>query len=78
VLLDTLRTGHVSARNQLAGRVTALQPEGSVVRVIVDCGFLLSALVTRPACDELGLSEGAAVTAVIKATAVHLIPRERP
>ena len=78
VLLDTLRTGHVSARNQLAGRVTALQPEGSVVRVIVDCGFLLSALVTRPACDELGLSEGAAVTAIIKATAVHLIPRERP
>jgi molybdate transport system ATP-binding protein len=65
----------VSARNQLTGRVTAMQPEGGVVRVTVDCGFSLSALVTRPACDELRLEEGSTVTAVVKATAVHLIPR---
>jgi molybdate transport system ATP-binding protein len=78
VTLETSRRGDVSARNQLAGRVTALQPEGAVVRLTVDCGFSLSALVTRPACDELRLTEGAAVTAVVKATAVHLIPREIP
>jgi molybdate transport system ATP-binding protein len=65
----------VSARNQLTGRVTAVQSEGGVVRVTVDCGFSLSALITRPAYDELHLGEGATATAVFKATAVHLIPR---
>ena len=44
----------------------------------VDWGFSLSALITRPACDELRLAEGSTVTAVVKATAVHLIPRQSP
>jgi molybdate transport system ATP-binding protein len=78
VTLETRPRGDVSARNQLTGRVTAIQPEGGVVRVTVDCGFLLSALITRPACDELRLTEHSAVTAVVKATAVHLIAREIP
>ena len=76
VTLETSPRNEVSARNQLTGRVTSIQPEGGVVRVTVDCGFSLSALITRPACAELGLTENSAVTAVIKATAVHLIPRE--
>jgi molybdate transport system ATP-binding protein len=78
VTLETSPRGEVSARNQLPGRVTSMQPEGGVVRVAVDCGFLLSALITRPACAELNLTEGSVVTAVVKATAVHLIPREMP
>ena len=76
VTLEASPRGDVSARNQLTGRVTAIQPEGGVVRVTLDCGFSLSALITRPACAELNLTESSAVTAVIKATAVHLIPRE--
>jgi molybdate transport system ATP-binding protein len=48
------------------------------MRVAVDCGFRLSALITRPACEEMRLAEGSAVTAVVKATAVHLIAREEP
>ena len=76
VTLETSRRGDVSARNQLDGRVTGTQPEGGVVRVAIDCGFALSALITRPAFEELRLAEGAAVTAVIKATSVHLIPRD--
>jgi molybdopterin-binding protein len=78
VILEASPRGHVSARNQLAGRVTAIQPEGGVVRVTVDCGFSLSALITKPAYDELCITEDSAITAVVKATAVHLIPRERP
>jgi molybdate transport system ATP-binding protein len=78
VTLEIAPRNDVSARNQLTGHVTAIQPEGGVVRVTLDCGFSLSALITRPACDELRLSENSAVTAVIKATAVHLIPREIP
>ena len=75
VILETSPRGDVSARNQLTGHVTAMQPEGGVVRVTVDCGFSLSALITRPACDELHLAEHAPVTALVKATAVHLIAR---
>jgi len=78
VTLETSPRSDVSARNRWAGRVTAIQSEGGVVRVAVDCGFLLNALITRPACDELRLTENSAVTAVVKATAVHLISREIP
>ena len=76
VILERSRRGDLSARNQLDGRVVAVQQEVGVVRVAIDCGFVLSALVTRPAFEELGLVEGVAVTAVIKATSVHLVPRE--
>ncbi len=78
VILEASPRGHVSARNQLTGRVTAMQPEGGVVRVTVDCGFSLSALITKPAYDELCITEDSAITAVVKATAVHLIAREIP
>ena len=78
VMLERSHREDMSARNQWGGRVTAIQPEGGVVRVTVDCGFSLSSLITRPACDELRLVEGSSITAVVKATAVHLIPRDIP
>jgi molybdopterin-binding protein len=43
--------------------------------VVLDVGFPLVALVTPLAVRELGLAEGEHVTATIKATAIHLIPR---
>jgi molybdate transport system ATP-binding protein len=64
-----------SARNRLAGRVEALVREGSMVRVNVDCGFPLKALVTNQACQELVLREGEHVIALLKASAIHLVPR---
>jgi molybdate transport system ATP-binding protein len=75
VTLELSRRDAVSARNQLDGRVVAIQSEGALVRVTVDCGFLLAALVTRSACDELQIAEGSFVVAAVKATAVHLVPR---
>lgn len=65
----------VSARNRLRGRVVALSFEGPLVRVTIECGFLLRAVITRQACEELALREGEPVTAVIKAAAIHLIAR---
>jgi tungstate transport system ATP-binding protein len=62
-----------SARNQLAGRVTALTPALAGVRVVVDVGFPLVAAVTRPSIDELGLAPGVPIVAVFKASAVHLL-----
>jgi molybdate transport system ATP-binding protein len=64
-----------SARNRLAGRVDALAREGSMVRVSLDCGFPLKALVTNQSCQELALREGEQVIALLKAPAIHLVPR---
>lgn len=65
-----------TARNRLPARITALQPEGSLVRLSLDCGFPLQCLITRQACADLELAEGAAVCAILKAAAVHLIPHD--
>ncbi|HUM01408.1 MAG TPA: ABC transporter ATP-binding protein [Thermoanaerobaculia bacterium] len=76
VLLERGAAGtRESARNHLPARVVALLAEGPLVRVALDCGFPLSALVTRPARDELGLAPGTDVTAVVKAASVILVPR---
>ena len=64
-----------SARNQLAATVQILKPEGSLVRVELDCGFPLTVLLTRNACDELALKTGDAIHALIKAPNIHLIAR---
>lgn len=67
-------SGASSVRNQLPGRILSLVPEGPLIRVGLDCGFELTALVTRPACQELQLQVGDCVTANLKAPAIHLIP----
>lgn len=63
-----------SARNRLAGRITALSPHGALVRVALDCGFPLLALVTRASAREMNLEAGMEIVASFKASAVHLIP----
>jgi molybdate transport system ATP-binding protein len=67
--------GGGSPRNRLPARVVGLSDEGALVRVDLDAGFALSAYVTRPALDELGLRLGVPVTAVVKSPAVHLVRR---
>ena len=64
-----------SVRNALPARVIAVHSGSPLARVELDVGFPLFAFVTRPACEELDLRLGATVTALIKAPAVHLIPR---
>jgi molybdate transport system ATP-binding protein len=64
-----------SARNRLPARVTSLHPEGATVRVEVDAGFPLAAVLTSQSAREMGLAPGVPVTAVVKATAVHLVAR---
>ncbi|MGE5618771.1 MAG: ABC transporter ATP-binding protein [Sphingomonadaceae bacterium] len=64
-----------SARNRLRASITRLTPLGSQVRVSVDCGFPLVALITRRSTEELALKVGSEVEVSFKATAVHLLPR---
>jgi molybdate transport system ATP-binding protein len=64
-----------SVRNRLPARILSIRPEGALFRVELDAGFPLFALITRPACTELGLREGDSITALIKTPAIHLVPR---
>ena len=64
-----------SPRNHLAGTVRSLHREGPMMRVELDCGFPLAALLTKQACEELALKPNDRVFALVKAPNVHLIPR---
>lgn len=63
-----------SARNRLPARVLSLLREGPLVRITLDAGFRLTALVTPQAIEELKLTTNSQVIAVIKAPSVHLVP----
>jgi tungstate transport system ATP-binding protein len=64
-----------SARNAFPGIVSKVTPQAAVHRVVVDCGVLLSALVTTHSVVELGLVPGRPIVASVKATAIHAIRR---
>ena len=75
VTIQTSVVDQSSARNRLAASVVSLTSEGPIIRVLLDCGFPLVAIVTKPACEELRLAVGDRVTAVIKAPAIHVITK---
>lgn len=62
----------ISARNKLPGTVFEID-HGAVtttVKIRLDGGDTITASITREAAEELGLADGTAVTAVIKASDV--------
>jgi molybdate transport system ATP-binding protein len=68
--------GHLSsARNRLPGTVIARRDEGPLVRLTLDCGVRLVALVTRASAEQLELAPGRRACAVVKAPSVRLVPR---
>ena len=63
----------ISARNQLRGTVRGIRRGEAIANVELDVdGNQLVASITAEAVDELGISEGDEVTAVIKASDVML------
>lgn len=79
-----------SPRNHLKGRVVSINMEGPMVRVLTSVNppvppfekgghgefrFLLTAIITKQASQELSLHEGKEIIASVKATSVHVIPR---
>jgi molybdopterin-binding protein len=63
----------LSARNKLDGTVRSIRRGEAIANVEVEvAGQRLVASITVEAVEELGLSEGSAVTAVIKASDVML------
>jgi molybdate transport system ATP-binding protein len=75
VILIKGESSQSSPRNCLSGIVKGLSPRGSTIGVALDCGFPLVAMLTKQACEEMGLKEGVKVLAMIKAPNVHLIAR---
>jgi molybdopterin-binding protein len=69
----SLASSATSARNHFAGKIVFMIAEGPLVRVKLDCGFPLIALITRLSADELKLDIGTTVFASFKATAIHII-----
>ncbi len=64
----------ISARNKLKGQVTSVQKGEAMGLVTVNVGSLhFGAAITRQAIDEMNLTQGDAVTVVIKATEVILM-----
>jgi len=64
-----------SAMNRWRAVVRSEAREGPFVRVALDCGFHLSALVTRDAWQRLGLKPGDEAWAVAKAASIRSLPR---
>ncbi len=66
------RTGDgLSARNRFPGVVRSVEVDGVMALVEIEAGpHRLTAAITRDAVDELGLAEGVAATAFVKATSV--------
>lgn len=64
----------ISGRNQLVGRVSAVEIVGLLAEVTLDIGGQrVTAIITRDACRALRLKAGETVAALIKATEVMII-----
>jgi len=65
----------ISASNRWPAVVRSETPEGPFVRVGLDCGFRLSALVTRDTWRRLALRPGDQAWAMVKATTIRALAR---
>ncbi|WKY44951.1 TOBE domain-containing protein [Eubacteriaceae bacterium ES2] len=65
----------LSARNQFAGKITAIEKGAVNGIVVIDIGGgnSISATISMAAIDELGLTVGGDATAVVKATSVMVM-----
>jgi len=75
VVLEPMAGHPSSAQNRLSGAVASRRDEGPLVRITVECGVRLVALVTRASAERLQLTTGQQVSAVVKAPSVRIVPR---
>lgn len=69
-----LTQSSTSARNSFVGTISSMSSSGPLVRLVLDCGFPLVALITTRSAEEMGLGAGVRVSASFKATGVHIVP----
>ena len=73
IILAAARPERISARNVLPATVQRVEPVGGKILVFIDVGTTWIVEVGPAAVEELGLKPGAAVFAVIKASAIELL-----
>lgn len=66
-----------SARNVFEAKIQKIVRQAFFYKMILDCGFVVVAYITVSSCEDLRLCEGSSVAVSFKATAVHVMPRER-
>jgi len=77
ITVSPVMPGITSARNVLQAKVLKIVRQAFFYKMILDCGFPLVAYITIPSCEDLGMGENSLVTVSFKATAVHLMRREK-
>jgi molybdate transport system ATP-binding protein len=77
VVLEDAPLAASSARNLLSGTIAERWEEGALVRLRIDCGIPVVALVTRASAEGMSLRPGRRVSLRVKAPAVRLVPRGR-
>jgi molybdate transport system ATP-binding protein len=75
VLIARTADNEMSAMNRWPGVIRSDVPEGPFIRVVMDCGFRMSALVTRDAWQRLALRVGDSAVAIVKAASIKVLPR---
>jgi len=67
-------TEDMSGRNKLVGKITAVKRDTIMAQVDIDIGsHKITAVITRDALDELGLTVGDTAIALVKATEVMVV-----
>jgi molybdopterin-binding protein len=73
LLRERARDGRSSAGNRLQGIVLGVQRDGVMAQVDMACGpFRIVSVMSREACDDLGLKPGDQAIATIKSTMVSV------
>jgi len=73
ILLATSQPHDLSARNVIEGKITTMEPRGTLVRARVDCGVEFVVHLTPGAVRSLDLAEGNRVWLVLKTHSCHLV-----
>ncbi|APV44655.1 tungstate transport system ATP-binding protein [Dehalogenimonas formicexedens] len=73
ITIATMENPCSSARNRVEGSISHLSIIGPLVRLEIDSGFKLLAVVTRQSAEDLKLAIGQMVCASFKATAIHAV-----
>lgn len=61
-----------SARNLFDGKIVKVIDQGPMVKIRMDCGLSLTAVITRRSYEEMGLGPGLPISASFKASAIHV------
>jgi molybdopterin-binding protein len=73
LLRERARDGRSGSRNRLQGIVLGIQRDGVMAQVDMACGpFRIVSIMSREACDDLGIKPGDPAVALIKSTMVSV------